>query len=64
MLYPGQHLLLDMLSRAWFSDEDDMVSDDEEVGEDFFGSTNMTTRSRSSPALNEFDESGYERESL
>ena len=56
--------MADMLSRARFNDEDGMVSDDEEVGEDFFGSANVTTRKGNTPALNEFDESRYDGEWL
>ena len=41
-----------------------MVSDDEEVGEDFFRSANVTTRKGSTPALNEFNESEYDGEWL
>ena len=56
--------MANMLSRARFNDEDDMVSDDEEVGEDFFESTNMTTWAKGTPALNKFNESEYDGEWL
>ena len=56
--------MTDMLSRARFDDEDGMVSKDEEVGVDFFEAAYVTTRKGSTPALNEFDESKYEREWL
>ena len=49
----------DMLSRARFDDEGGMVSEDEEVGVDLFETTHIMTRKRSTPALNEFDESKY-----
>ena len=54
----------DMLSRARFDDEDGMESEDEEVGVDFFESTQVTARGRSTPALNEFNEDEYEGEWL
>ena len=56
--------MADMLSRARFDDEDGMVSEDEEVGVDFFEAAYVTTRKGSTPALNEFDESKYDREWL
>ena len=37
-----------------------MVSEDEEVGVDFFETVYVTTRKGSTPALNEFDESKYD----
>ena len=43
--------MADMLLRAWFNDEGDMVSEDEEVGVDFFESAYVTTRKGSTPAL-------------
>ena len=49
-----------MLSRARFDNEDDMVSEDEEVGVDFFELAQVTTKGRSTPALNEFNENEYE----
>ena len=45
--------MVDMLSRARFDDEHDMVSEDEEVGVDFFEAAYVTTRKGSTPALNE-----------
>ena len=56
--------MADMLSRARFDDEDDMVSKNEEVGVDFFDSTRVTTKGRSTSSLNEFNEDEYEREWL
>ena len=55
--------MADMLSRARFDDEDGMVSEDEEVGVDFFKSARVT-RTRSSPALNKFNEREYDGEWL
>ena len=56
--------MADMLSRAMFDDEDDMVSVNEEVGVDFFEEAYVTTRKGSTPALNDFDESKYNGEWL
>ena len=56
--------MTDMLSRAWFEGEDDMVLEDEEVGVEFFESTQMSANIRSTPALNEFDENNYKGEWL
>ena len=49
-----------MLSRARFDDEGGMVSEDEEVGVDFFEAAYVTTDRGSTPALNDFDESKYD----
>ena len=51
-----------MLSRARFDEEGGMVSEDEEVGVDFFEAAYVTTRKESTPALNEFDEGKYDGE--
>ena len=56
--------MADMLSRARFDNDGGMVSEDEEVGVDFFETANITTRKGSTPALNEFDESKYNGEWL
>ena len=56
--------MANMLLRVRFNDEDDMVSEDEEVGVDFFESSYVWTRERSTPALNEFDEGKYDGEWL
>ena len=56
--------MIDMLSRAWFDDEDAMDSEDEEVGVDFFKSAYVMTRKGSTLALNEFDEGKYDGEWL
>ena len=54
----------DMLSRAWFEEEDDIVLEDEDVSVDFFESTQMMANKRSTPDLNEFNEDEYENEWL
>jgi sulfur relay (sulfurtransferase) complex TusBCD TusD component (DsrE family) len=56
--------MVDMLSRARYDDEDGMVSEDEEVGVDFFEAAHLTTERVSTPMLNKFDESEYDREWL
>jgi hypothetical protein len=56
--------MADMLSRARFDDENDMVSEDEEVGVDFFDAAHLTSERMSTPTLNEFDESDYDGEWL
>jgi hypothetical protein len=54
----------DMLSRARFDDESGMVSEDEDVGVNFFEVAHLTTERGSTPTLNEFDESEYDGEWL
>ena len=56
--------MADMLSRARFNDEGGMVSEDEEVGVDFFETAHVATRRGSTLALNEFDENKYDGEWL
>ena len=56
--------MADMLSRARFDDEGGMVSEDEEVGVDFFEAAYVTTDGTSTPAFNDFDESKYDGEWL
>jgi hypothetical protein len=56
--------MADMLSRARYDDEHGMVSEDEEVGVDFFEAAHLTTERASTPSLNEFDESEYDGELL
>ena len=53
-----------MLSRVRFENEDGMVSEDEEVGVDFFKSARAGVKRRSTPPLNEFDEDDYDGEWL
>ena len=53
-----------MLSRARFDEEGGMVSEDGEVGVDFFEAAYVTTRKGSTPTLNEFDKSKYDGEWL
>ena len=48
--------MADMFSRGRFEKEDDMVSEGEEGGVDFFKSARMKVKRRSTPSLNEFDE--------
>ena len=55
--------MADILLRERFDDEDGMVSEDEEVGVDFFKSAYIT-RERSTPTLNEFREDEYNGEWL
>ena len=56
--------MADMLSRARYEDEDAMVSEDEEVGADFFKSARLETERRSAPPVNDFNEDGYSGEWL
>ena len=49
---------------ARFDDEGGMVSEDEEVGMDFFEAAYVTTDRGSTPALNDFDDSKYDGEWL
>mgnify|MGYP000273496517 CR=1 FL=1 len=53
-----------MLSRVRFDDVDDMVSEDEEVGVDFFESARISANKWSTPALNEFSKDDYDGEWL
>ena len=53
-----------MLSRARYEDEDAMVSEDEEVGADFFKSARLRTERQSTPPVNDFNEDGYSGEWL
>jgi hypothetical protein len=56
--------MADMLSRARFDDESGMVSEDEDVGSDFFEAAHLATERGSTPTLNEINESGYDGEWL
>jgi hypothetical protein len=56
--------MADMLSRARFDDENVMVSEDKEVGVEFFEAAHFLTERASTPTLNEFDESEYDGEWL
>ena len=56
--------MADMLSRAWFDDEGGTVSEDEEVGVNFFESARMSVKRGATPTLNEFKESEYDGEWL
>jgi hypothetical protein len=56
--------MADMLSRARYDDEHGMVSEDKEVGVDFFETAHLATERASTPTLNKFDEKEYDREWL
>jgi hypothetical protein len=56
--------MVDMLSRARYDDEHGMVSEDEEVGVDFFETARVTTGRASTPTLNDFDAREYDGEWL
>ena len=56
--------MADMLSRARYEDEDAMVSENEEVGADFFQSARLRTERQNTPPVNGFNEDGYNREWL
>ena len=56
--------MADMLSRARFEDEDDMVSKSKEVGTNFFKSTRLRIKGQSAPPVNEFHEDSYNGEWL
>jgi hypothetical protein len=58
------NIMADMLSRARYDDENGMVSEDEEVGEDFSEAADLTTERASTLTLNEFDERKYDWEWL
>ena len=55
-IFRKDNTMADMLSRARFDDEGDMVSKDEEVGVDFFESAHVTTWAGSTPTLSQFNE--------
>ena len=55
--------MADMLSRARFEDEDNMVLENE-VSADFFKSARMRINGQSAPPVNEFDEDSYNGEWL
>jgi hypothetical protein len=52
--------IADMLSRTRFNDENGMVSENEDVGVDFFETAHRTTERKDASALNEFDKSEYD----
>ena len=56
--------MADMLSRARFENEDNMVAEDEEVSANFFKSARMRVKRRSTLPLNEFNENDYDGEWL
>ena len=49
---------------AWFENEGGMVSEDEEVGVDFFEAAYVTTDRENTLTLNDFDERKYDGEWL
>ena len=61
-IFGKDNAMADMLSRVRFDNEDNMVSEDEEVGVDFFGSAQVMANGRSTPTLKEFNENEYEGE--
>ena len=56
--------MADMLSRARFKDESDMISKDENVTLDFFKATQLSAKDRGTPTLHAFNENEYEGEWL
>ena len=56
--------MADMLSRARFKDESDMVSEDENVALDFFKAAQLSAKDRGTPTLHAFNENEYEGEWL
>ena len=54
----------DMMSRACFKGNDNMVSEDEEVNVDFYESGLLLAQKRGTPALHRFNENYYEGECL
>ena len=56
--------MADMLSRAWYNEEEGMVLEDEEVDEDFFESAQFSANERSSLTLHTFNEGDYDKEWL
>jgi lipocalin len=56
--------MADMLLRARFDNESGMVSEDEDVGVDFFEAAHLATEKGNTPTLNDFNESEYDGEWL
>ena len=54
----------DMLSRACYEGNEDMVLEDEEVNVDFFESARLSAKKQGPPALHRFNENYYEGECL
>ena len=53
-----------ILSRACYEGNEDMVVEDEEVNVDFFESARLSAKKRGTPALHRFNENYYEGEWL
>ena len=56
--------MADMLSRARFEDESDMISEDEDVALDFFKMAQLSAEDKDMTTLHTFNENEYEREWL
>ena len=56
--------MVDIMLRPRFEGENNMVSEDEEVGVDFFESAQLSANGRSTLALHAFNEDDYEGEWL
>ena len=54
------NVMADMLSRARFEDESDMVSEEEDVPLDFFKAARLSTENKGMPTLHTFNENEYE----
>ena len=56
--------LADMLSRARFEDESDMISEDEDIALDFFKTARLSAEDKGMTTLHTFNENEYEGEWL
>ena len=63
-IFGKDNTMADMHSKARFENEDGMVSENQQVGANFFKSAQMKVKRRSTPPLNEFDKNGYDEEWL
>ena len=52
--------MADMLSRAQFDEEEEMVSEEEEVSEDFFELAQLSENRQSTLTIHEFNEDDYD----
>ena len=59
-----ENAMVDMLSRARFKNESDMVSEDEDVALDFFKMTQVSAEDKDTQTLHAFNENEYEGEWL
>ena len=55
-----ENAMADMLSRARFKNESDMVSEDEDVTLDFFKKARLSADDKDMQTLHAFNEDGYE----